>query len=712
MCGILCHFTTKPCAELPPNKVYTSAEIKQLVEQDLEHDLQLTPEESMKLEEYKVIKEQLKHNKFYLRDKNNKKNDKSYKKAKGGNALVCDSLEIQDLPQMAKVSLEDTPEAATETEELAYPLKHFFNELIPKIATRGPDYCQFTAESHQAGSITITAQHFSSILSLRQPFTAQPYTALTSLEHKFVLQFNGELYNNAALDVNDTEYVMQQLLALPGIQDIDSAVLNLYRSLKGEFAAVIYHKNEGVVYFMRDFIGKRSLLYSVVDGDLTVSSLPPSSECSRHRMAFRECKGGELYKYSLVSQTMTIYKIVGNGDRVMAITEERREVEGDNDMPTEEQQTNVLYERINATTCHQHSHLSYSSPSPPIQALVSKLDNVFTEAVRTRIETIHPLDEYSGNSRVKLGVLFSGGIDCTLVAHKIASLSPPGTVIDLLSVGFENPRASLSPAQSPDRVLALKSWQSLQARFAPADVTINMVEVDVTYEEWLLHKRRVMALMYPCHTEMDLSIAIAFYFASRGSGNKVVGLGEFTREAYHSRCKVLFSGLGADELYGGYTRHQKIFTSLTRDKSDVNPSRVADIAADIAACYGLLAKELLHDLNRLYVRNLGRDDRVISSWGKELRYPFLDEALIRFTVEEVPLDLKYNYQCHCSGCVSQDATECSADFKSIRKWLLRELALSYNMEYVAHEAKRAIQFGAKSAKLEIGQGKTKGSDSC
>lgn len=33
------------------------------------------------------------------------------------------------------------------------------------------------------------------------------------------------------------------------------------------------------------------------------------------------------------------------------------------------------------------------------------------------------------------------------------------------------------------------------------------------------------------------------------------------------------------------------------------------------------------------------------------------------------------------------------------------------MSYVSIELKRAIQFGAKSAKLEIGQNKTKGTDS-
>jgi len=37
---------------------------------------------------------------------------------------------------------------------------------------------------------------------------------------------------------------------------------------------------------------------------------------------------------------------------------------------------------------------------------------------------------------------------------------------------------------------------------------------------------------------------------------------------------------------------------------------------------------LSKDLNRLWIRNLGRDDRAISDNGKECRYPFLDEIVV------------------------------------------------------------------------------------
>jgi len=40
--------------------------------------------------------------------------------------------------------------------------------------------------------------------------------------------------------------------------------------------------------------------------------------------------------------------------------------------------------------------------------------------------------------------------------------------------------------------------------------------------------------------------------------------------------------------------------------------------------------EMGMDLDRLWTRNMGRDDRVISSCGKETRFPYLDLKLMRF----------------------------------------------------------------------------------
>ena len=52
-----------------------------------------------------------------------------------------------------------------------------------------------------------------------------------------------------------------------------------------------------------------------------------------------------------------------------------------------------------------------------------------------------------------------------------------------------------------------------------------------------------------------------------------------------------------------------------------------------------MQQEMSMDLDRLWHRNMGRDDRVISSLGKEARFPFLDTDLLKFMREHCPTDL-------------------------------------------------------------------------
>jgi|JI6StandDraft_1071083.scaffolds.fasta_scaffold35147_5 asparagine synthetase B (glutamine-hydrolysing) len=44
------------------------------------------------------------------------------------------------------------------------------------------------------------------------------------------------------------------------------------------------------------------------------------------------------------------------------------------------------------------------------------------------------------------------------------------------------------------------------------------------------------------------------------------------------------------------------------------------------------------DLERLWLRNLGRDDRATSDRSKEVRYPFLYSPLVRYIKTEVPFE--------------------------------------------------------------------------
>lgn len=321
-----------------------------------------------------------------------------------------------------------------------------------------------------------------------------------------------------------------------------------------------------------------------------------------------------------------------------------------------------------------------------VDDLIANLDSSVMLQVRDIPDTTTKRE-----GKARMAVLFSGGIDSTILtflAHRHIPMDEP---IDLLNVAFENPRkiriqkegnpggvpkrirksqphckeslqetSEKVPYLVPDRVTGLKELEELR-RVCPGRVW-NFVEINVPYAESQAARSVVESLMAPGRTVMDLSLALALYFASRGIGQVKVDP-KADPVPYTSEARVVISGLGSDELLGGYGRHRSVF------KTGGWPAVIS---------------ELQEEIDRIPTRNLGRDDRVISSHGKETRHPFLSLSVVSF-LSALPVHFKMDPRMEVG----------IGD-----KMLLRLASRKLGLIEASGQKKRAMQFGSHSARME------------
>jgi asparagine synthetase B (glutamine-hydrolysing) len=563
-------------------------------------------------------------------------------------------------------------------------------ELARNLALRGPDSYQVQkleiplaerdTDPKPTLPDTVYATFISSVLSLRgDHVSVQPFVDPASGS---ILCWNGEAWKFNGKDIpgNDTEFIFDRLLEA-GRSEISTngtalirqtrlqKLLGTLSSITGPYAFIFFNGPSRNIFYGRDCLGRRSLLTRAdSQGNIIVTSISTGDSTA----SWEEIEAEAIHVINISSNQDVPYK--SKTFPWMRC-----------DVPTPESQ------HLRSPLRYLNKILPKGMPSAisSTSKSVLELEKQLRQAVALRVQAIPLLiSKYipkDSHGLSKVAVLFSGGVDCTILARLAHDVLPQEETIDLLNVVFENPRIAASSNNKsleslfedcPDRITAQSSLADL--RHACPNRKWRLVKINIPYHEALEHRQQVVSLIYPHNTEMDLSIAYALYFAARGRGI-VLNSGSEHWLPYKTPARVLLSGLGADELFGGYTRHATAFTRHG---------------------FSGLIDELELDVNRLGKRNLGRDDRVISHWGREVRYPYLDEGFLNWALE-APVWEKCGF-----GLASPIETS-SPDIEP-GKQVLRLLAWKLGMHGVAKEKKRAIQFGARTAKME--KGKKKGTE--
>ncbi|CRG84916.1 hypothetical protein PISL3812_02087 [Talaromyces islandicus] len=585
-------------------------------------------------------------------------------------------------------------------------------KTVTWLRNRGPDnhHVHRVQLSSDLANETVYLTFVSTVLGLRgDHITPQP---LVDPKSRSVLCWNGEAWKvfGDTVQGNDTEQVFQRLIEAAKPSDgsnghnhdddecrVGSAsktlvrLTNVINNITGPFSFVFYDGFHQRIFFSRDCLGRRSLLHSLdEDGTLRISSICDGASST----PFEEVETDGLHMIDL----SRIISMQGNDPGMTKLPYQMEVIPWSHEKSPTLSMKNPIPLMNPALPTSQPPALTLSSPS------VERLEHELRRSLETRIRDV-PLVGTEPNA--KIAVLFSGGLDCTILARLAHDTLPVNEPIDLLNVSFENPRvAAALKAKSqkentemgsiyencPDRITGRAGHAELQ-RVCPGRVW-RFVAVDVPFTEFTLHREEVVQLMKPHNTEMDLSIACALYFASRGQGtidSNTTTAAAAGPEAYTTTARVLLSGLGADELFAGYGRHGVSFSR--------------------SGFQGLI-DEIDLDVGRLGKRNLGRDDRVISNWGREARFPYLDEDFVTWATQTPVWDRcgfgtakleDYNNNNNNNNNNHKDDLDQIGESLDSEKKALRLLALKLGMTQTAREKKRAIQFGSRTAKMESGR---------
>lgn len=234
----------------------------------------------------------------------------------------------------------------------------------------------------------------------------------------------------------------------------------------------------------------------------------------------------------------------------------------------------------------------------------------------------------------KTCVAFSGGLDSALTA---AMAKRAGVDIDAISIGLAG-SSEVSTAEQFAKRLGL-------------NLTLEVFPVD-SVEEYV---RRVLWLIEEPNL-MKLSVAIPLHWAAKVA----------------ARCgyKVMLCGQGSDELYGGYNKYAN--TLKLRGRRALSDQLYASVIESSTV-------------------NYERDDQATSPYPVELRTPFADPDLIKFSLS-IPSEFKV-----------KDGND------AIRKWVLRDVARKVGLpEEIVWRRKKAIQHGSGVEKAILKLAKSRG----
>ena len=202
----------------------------------------------------------------------------------------------------------------------------------------------------------------------------------------------------------------------------------------------------------------------------------------------------------------------------------------------------------------------YSILYTDIDSAVNAYGDTLVESMRKRV----------GDFK-KIGIVFSGGIDSVIVAYLAKQMAPE---VICYTSGIKD---------SSDILNSLEIAEKLDLKLEVEQMTESDVENTIP---------KIINIIEDDNMG-QVEVAIPIYGA--------------VKLAHEQGIRVMLTGQGADELFGGYSWYSKIVKKHGYEK---------------------IQGYLIEDLKLLYKETLEREDKITMSQSIELREPFLDTNLI------------------------------------------------------------------------------------
>ena len=363
----------------------------------------------------------------------------------------------------------------------------------------------------------------------------------------------------------------------------------IFQKINGSYSILIFDEKKNLLFFSADNLASKSLFYNTKGPLVISSSIKHLYELNLVKFKFNLKKFDEFLVHGTIACKQTLHKNIYKILPGVFINKKRKQFKFWYPVPKK------FGNRIN----FQKKKI----------ILKKKIDDVFFNW---------------SNRYTKIGIVISGGLDSTYLAHKILSIKTnKKKVIELFTVFFENDR--LQDERSFAKIIS--------SRFKVKHHFIKFNENDI--------KKRLFKILSNTFEPMRSLNIVTF--------DKIFDYIKIKKNIIN-----IFSGEGADEIFAGYKRHKSIVEDFNKNRelstlilslNHLSIDRLKKIKKNFSFRISNYRKKLAQKLRNKDSLNkyleldqltflpptLQQIDSVAKIHGLEMHNPYCDKKIIEFS---------------------------------------------------------------------------------